>query len=201
MNKHLINNLKHIMQALVLVLLASTNASAAIHLSDHLYFGLGVAQSDLQVNKQNVAALNNLSNQSSLEDNGFGMQTFLGIKFDEHVALELGYVDMGAVNLNDGTTVQEFMEAKSIYIDSVLSQRVTNWLDVFAKVGVSFWQAQDLSNNEKTDGDGMHYGAGFDIDLVGNRARVMRIKWEHHEFDNVILKSTDSISASLMFNF
>ena len=182
-------------------LLISNNASAVNYLSERVYAGIGVAQSDLKLNNTNVVAVNNLSGQAKLENNGFGMDAYVGFKFDDHLALELGYVDLGSTNLDDGTTVQEYLKVNSLYLDAVLRHSITSRIDVFAKGGVSSWVADDLSNNESTDGEGLHYGAGFDINLYGDKARAMRVKWEHHEFDNVILESTDSVSASMIFSF
>ncbi|MDH5370433.1 MAG: hypothetical protein OEW99_10435, partial [Gammaproteobacteria bacterium] len=84
-------------------LLITTNASAVNYLSDRIYAGIGLTQSDLQLNDKNVAAVNGLGGAANFENNGFGMDVFAGFKFDDHLALEMGYVDLGSANLDDGT--------------------------------------------------------------------------------------------------
>ncbi len=200
MKTQFINNATHSI-LLSAALLITTNASAVNYLSDRIYAGIGLAQSDLQINNNNVAAVNNLGGQAKLESNGFGMDIFAGFRFDDHLALEMGYVDLGSANLDDGTTVQEFLEVDSVYLDAVLSHRVSSRIDIFAKAGVSAWSVDNVNTNESTDGEGIHYGAGLDVNLYGDKARALRVKWEHHEFDNVILEGTDSVSASMLFNF
>ncbi|MDH5216630.1 MAG: outer membrane beta-barrel protein, partial [Gammaproteobacteria bacterium] len=182
-------------------LLITTNASAVNYLSDRIYAGIGLTQSDLQLNDKNVPAVNGLGGAANFENNGFGMDVFAGFKFDDHLALEMGYVDLGSANLDDGTTVQEFLIVDSVYLDAVLRHSVSSRIDVFAKVGISAWSVENVVTNESADGEGVHYGAGFDVNLYGDKARAMRIKWDHHEFDNLIVESTDSVSVSMLFNF
>ena len=57
--------------------------------------------------------------------------------------------------------------------------------------------------NEETleSGQGLLYGAGFDVNIYSSKERIMRIEWEHHEFDQITLNSADTISVSAIFNF
>lgn len=185
-------------------MLASVSSTSYAEISSPVggYFGIGVNNSDFSINKQNAVTSNQLSNQSSFEDgSGGGLDIFAGIKLDEHLAVELGYSDIGSITINDGVSQTEFLSAESLYIDTVISKDLTSNIDMFVKMGISLWELRDANDRVTEDGTGINYGAGLDVNFYGNKERVMRIQWQHQEFDGITLEGADSISASMVFNF
>lgn len=187
--------------SLALLIASSSVTHAAQWDLGRLYLGLGVMQSDSDINQQNAKALNGVSVQSSLSNDGFGMNLYVGLKLDERLSLELGLVDMGSVQVDDNAVVQKLFSIETLYLDAVLAQRVSDSVNSFIKLGVADWMLYDANYGSIADGMGLHYGVGFDIDLYGGKERVLRVLWEHQQYDGRYLSGTDSISASLMFNF
>ena len=50
-------------------------------------------------------------------------------------------------------------------------------------------------------GEGFLYGAGVNINIYNNKDRMLRVEWEHHEFDNITLDNVDTVSVSAIFQF
>ncbi len=186
--------------SLLLALICGT-ASADNGFRERLYFGFGVTSSSLKLNDTNIASINNFNEAFALENNTLGGQAFLGLQFDQHVALEVGYTDIGTININDGNTIQNFMDVSSSYLDGVLTQSISDRFNLFAQAGISYWNTNNTLTDSAFEGTGVHYGAGMDINLFNNKDRMLRIKWENQTFDNVSIKSASSISASILFTF
>lgn len=191
---------KRILIALAMML-ASSAVNAEGSLNEKIYMGFGISETSLKINQNNTIIVNGLEKQSVFEDDGFGLTAYVGIRLDEYLSLELGYNDMGSVQLTDSQGGNNFLDVQSVYVDAVLSRQVIKNIDVFALVGVSVWELTGKYEEPVSDGTDLRYGAGMDINLYGKRNRLVRIKWEHQEFDNLILSDSDTISASLMFKF
>lgn len=187
--------------ALALMLITSSSVFATGMPKDMLYFGFGMVQTDLNINQENIIAINGLGAGSTFKNNGLSLNLMVGINLDEYLSFELGAIDLGSISLNDGTTTQEFMSATTVYTDAVFKQQISDNIKSFVKLGVSFWSTLNKSNDNTSEGLGLHYGAGLDINVYGASNRVMRLLWEHHEFDQVILNDADSLSLSVLFHF
>ena len=192
-------NLKSLSLATVLSLTQST-AFATNLINDRLYLGIGLVQSDLSVNKNNVNA-NFTNNNSSLNNNGFGLEVLAGYKIDEFLAFEIGYTDIGDINSTENTVSLNLFSVDSLYINAKFNHNLSNNIDAFAKLGVSMWEVYKDYDSTLESGEGLLYGAGLDINIYNNKDRVLRLEWEHHEFDNITLNDADTISASVIFHF
>lgn len=181
--------------------LISSNVLATSGPYEHWYFGFGIVTTDIQLNNDNLTSINNFSDQVTLENNTFGVQGFIGYQFDEHVALEWGFTDMGDININDGNTTQKFMSVSTSYLDAVLSQRINDSLTLFTQGGIAYWDTVYEGNDNQTNGTGLHFGAGMDINIFNNQDRMLRVKWEYLGADNILIGNTSSVSASILFTF
>ena len=168
--------------------------------SEAIYFGIGLSQSTISQNQQNVAARIPGGDQLDFEADGFGIKLTAGVELDKHLGMEIQYSDIGSIAVTDGTITEQLYEAESLIINTVLRQTVSKNVNVFGKLGASLWRLTDDNSEDIDDGNGLFYGAGFDINVYGNKDRTLRVEWEHHEFNNIILDSVDTVSLSLMFN-
>jgi len=175
-------------------------AFAANPITDKLYFGIGLVQSELSVNKNNVNA-NFTNNNSRLDSNGFGLELLAGYKVDDYLAFEIGYTDIGDVSSTNNSVSQNIFSVDSLYIDAKFNHNLTANIDAFAKLGVSMWEINSDVDSTLESGEGLLYGAGFDINLYNNKDRLLRVEWEHHEFDNITLNDADTVSVSAIFQF
>ena len=182
-------------------MLMSSSVFAAGLPNDPFYFGAGLVQTNLSINQENVVSLNGLSGQADFENDGHSLKLLVGVDLDEHLSFELGLVDLGSVSLSDGVTTQKFISAESIYLDSILRQAIGDDVNVFALLGVTSWEVTNEFDETSTAGTGLHYGLGFDVNIYGSNNRVMRVLWDRHEFDQIILDEADSVSISVLFKF
>lgn len=185
--------------ALLANMMASSTALSAER--ERLYFGAGISNSDLQINQKNIIAANNLNPQSTFDNHDTGVEFILGVEVDEHLGFEIGYADLGSVALNDGTATRDYYTVDSLHVSALLGTAVTDNVDVFARLGISAWEIYDDQDDSVNIGDGLLYGLGTNINIYGMKDRVLRLEWKHHEFDDVTLTDSDTVTASVVFNF
>ncbi|MFW2373856.1 MAG: outer membrane beta-barrel protein [Gammaproteobacteria bacterium] len=199
MNKH---NYTMRKISLACVLLAfSASVSAKDNNKIGFYFGAGISQTTLAVNQQNMAITYSTDPQSSFETNGLGLDLMVGIELDEYLSFEVAYTEIGSVALNNGTTQQKLFDADMFNISAVISHPVSQKVDVYGRLGMSYWSTLNEEFDTMESGSGIVYGAGFDINIYGNENRLLRVEWRRQEFDSITFESADTVSASAVFKF
>ena len=183
------------------LLITTTIASAENYQKIGFYFGAGLSQTNLIANQPNLSAAYSTNPQSTFEPNGFGIGLMAGIKLDQHLAFEAAYTNIGSIALDNGTTQKKAFNADLFNINAVLSTPISNNINAFGKLGISLWETYDDDLNTMDSGNGLLYGAGFDINVYGNDKRTLRVEWTHNEFENIIFESAATVSVSALFNF
>lgn len=193
---------KHTLQKLTLAcILVTSFTSVAQANNTGFYFGAGVSQTNLEANQQNMSVAYGTDPDSSFETNGLGLSLIAGITLDEYLSFEVTYTGLGSIALDDGTTQQKMFDADLFNLAAVLSHPISDKVDIFGKLGVSYWSTLDEDVDTLVSGSGIVYGAGFDINIYGNKNRTMRIEWQRQEFENITFESADTITASAIFKF
>jgi OOP family OmpA-OmpF porin len=166
---------------------------------------------------------------SDSEDKASGFKLFGGYAFNENIAVELSYIDMGEVDANSSSSGTFFDAADNpvegdlfatakasvtaFTLDANLSYPVASFAALFVKAGVYNADAElELSaggsispesiNESRTESStGLHYGIGANFRVTD--AIGLRAEWER--LDNVEFNGGESdvdlISAALIYSF
>ncbi len=186
---------------LLILLITSTHMVSANNFFEKIYLGVGVAQTELQTNKQTIKTISAQPSESILENSKTGYTVFMGAKLDQYLSIEMGYIDFGSFSAQDSTQKSKLFSANSLHITSALNYPLNGAWSIYAKAGFSNWQTLSTNKALENDGTGLIYGAGMDINLYNGNHRTLQIEWLHQEFDDIILSNSDSITASLVFSF
>ena len=169
--------------------------------AQNIYFGVGVSLTDLQLNEDNILANINLNGQYQFDNSSPAFKLFAGYRFDQYLAIEMDYTSFGNTAIDNGNQKTILFSADSLVISMALNYPVTQNIDLYGKLGVSAWIMDSSREILKTDGTGMAYGVGLDINLYGEKTRVMRVEWLEQSFDDVFLSQSSTLSASIVFRF
>ena len=169
--------------------------------TNSVYFGAGLAQTSLELNEQNIKANNLVATQADFKANQNGYTLFIGTNIDRHLALEIGYSSLGDIQLTHNNQTNELFSVDSIFLNTALSYPITKNTDIYAKLGISEWSIDSINSNFNDYGTGLNYGMGLDINLYDAKNRTLRLEWMHQEFDEIALSTSDTITASMVFNF
>ncbi|VAW62219.1 hypothetical protein MNBD_GAMMA09-306 [hydrothermal vent metagenome] len=191
-----------IKKSVLLILLSTfTGTAFASNPGQKLYMGIGISQTKLQTNEQNIRAISGVTSESTLQNSETGYTVYMGINLDQYLSIEMGYIDFGNYSVQTSTQKNKLFSANSLHITSALNYPITDSLNIYAKAGFSSWRTLSTDILFETDGTGLVYGAGLDINLYNGNHRTLQLEWLHQEFDNITLSNSDSITASLVFSF
>jgi OOP family OmpA-OmpF porin len=234
------------MNKTVMLLVASIvaiSANPAIAEPGKWYIGAGaglssykdwVSQDDITAFKNEFGAslgIVNFSGSESAEseDNASGFKLFGGYSFNEYVAVEISYIDMGEVDANSSSSGTFFDAANNsvdgdLYasatasvdaftLDANLSYPVVSFASLFVKAGVyaadtklelsagSSISTENFNDSETDNSTGLHVGIGANFKLTD--AIGVRAEWER--LDNVKANDGESdvdlISAAMIYTF
>lgn len=228
---------------LLLTSIIAISANSAIAESGKWYIGVGAGQSfyndwvteaDITAFRDefgaSLGAVNfNGTQSASSDDTASGFKLFGGYFFNDNIAVELSYIDMGEVDANSqasGTFYDAannsvdgdlYASAKAsvdaFTLDASLNYPVASFATLFVKGGLyaadtklelsagsSF--STDNFNDSKTDrSTGLHFGIGANFKVMD--AIGLRAEWER--LDNVEANGGESdvdlLSAALIYNF
>ena len=218
-------------------------ANSAIAGPGNWYIGAGAGMSSYKdwLSQEDITAFKNEfgaslgfvnfdgAESSDSEDKASGFKLFGGYAFNENIAVELSYIDMGEVDANSSSsgtffdsagnpTVGDlFATAKAsvdaFTLDANLSYPIASFAALFVKAGVYAADAElELSaggsispesiNESRTESStGLHYGIGANFRVTD--AIGLRAEWER--LDNVEFNGGESdvdlISAALIYSF
>ena len=162
-------------------------------------------------------------------DNAFGYKLFGGYSFNENIAVEFSYIDMGEVDANSSASGTFYdlannpivgdlfatakAEVDAFTLDASLNYPITSFVAVMVKAGVyaadtkleidagGSISTQNYNYSKTEDSTGLHYGIGANFKVTD--AIGLRAEWER--LDNVEANNGESdvdlISAALIYNF
>lgn len=220
-----------------------TTMSVATAQTGNWYIGASAGQSDFNdwTTEQGITGLRDDfgatlgivryegTQNMNVDDSDFGFKLFGGYSFNEYMAVELSYIDMGTVEAYSrvaGTffdpidnTLDGDLEAKAkaeidaFSLDLNLSYPLGNSASIIGRVGLYDADTKlrlnatssistDTFNYDKTDGSsGLHYGFGVSFALTD--AFAIRAEWER--LDSIEAHGeeidVDLLSASFVYSF
>ena len=162
-------------------------------------------------------------------DNAFGYKLFGGYSFNENIAVEFSYIDMGEVDANSSASgtfydladnsvdgdlfAKARADVDAFTLDANLSYTIASFAALFVKAGVytadtdlessagSSFSTESFSESRTDSSTGLHYGIGANFKVTD--AIGLRAEWER--LDNVEAdggeSDVDLISAALIYNF
>ena len=187
--------------AIALVVFSTPTVAENTSFAQSIYFGVGVAQTDIDINQQNIKAINSLPAQTGFDNQGGSYSIFLGTKLDRYLSLEMAYSELGDIQMMQNNQTTELFSVDAISVTSALSYPLSQNTDIYAKLGVAEWKIENETSFFKDSGTGLTYGVGLDINLYNSKSRALRIDWMHQAFDEISINSSDTISLSMVFNF
>ena len=193
-----------------------------------------VSQDDIRAFKNEFGSSLGIANFSGFEsaeseDNASGFKLFGGYTFNENVAVEISYIDMGEVDANSSSTGTFFdiadnaidgnllatakASVDAFTLDASLNFPVASFAAVFVKGGIyaadtklalsasSSISTENFNDSKTESSTGLHVGIGVNFKVTD--AIGLRAEWER--LDNVEANSGESdvdlISASLLYGF
>jgi OOP family OmpA-OmpF porin len=218
-------------------------ANSAIAGPGNWYIGAGAGMSSYQdwLSQEDITAIKNEfqtglgyvqfngAESSDSEDRTSGFKLFGGFAFNENIAVELSYIDMGEVDAKSSSSGTFFDSADNpvdgdlfakarasvdaFTLDANLSYPVASFAALFVKAGVYAADAElessaggsittESINESRTDSStGLHFGVGASFMVTD--AIGLRAEWER--LDNVEANGGESdvdlVSAALIYSF
>ena len=218
-------------------------ANSAIAESGNWYIGAGagvssykdwVSQDDIMAFKNEFGASLGIVNftgteSADSEDSAPGFKLFGGYAFNENIAVELSYIDMGEVDANSRSTGTFFDAADNpvdgdlfasakasitaFTLDASLNYPIASFAALFVKAGVyaadtklelsagSSISPDNINDSRTESSSGLHVGIGASFRVTD--AVGLRAEWER--LDNVEAdggeSDVDLISAALIYSF
>ena len=168
---------------------------------EHLYLGAGGGTAEID---SNIAS--GLITSGSVDSKDDGGKAFVGFRLGRHLALELGWVDLGDVRYS-GTSGVVPVTGGRIGVSGLNGSVVGlvplgGNIELFGKLGTIAWEAEasdqraGLPFTRKTDGKDL--SAGLGVNLYFARHAGLRVEAERFELDN---DNADLVSANLLMRF
>lgn len=195
--------------ALLTAFLAPSAAQA------QLYLGAGAGQSKFHDLDEVRAACATVGASCSVDDTDTGFKVFAGYRFNDFIALEGGYIDLGE-SVADAVvpvTATAALTAEGGYVSLLPQIPVGTVGSIFGRIGLSAVDAElTASGGGETFSDssgaaGVVFGFGGEVHL--NEQVSIRAEWERHSFDEALdiagieleAPDIDLLSAGLIVRF
>lgn len=149
---------------------SSGDPDSWIPFTSHGYFGAAAGQSTFDVNC--VPGF-------SCDDKDSAFKIYTGGKFRNVLGLDLAYVDLGKIELGQGSA-----RARGLNLSLTANLPLNEMFAVYGKVGSTYGSTQTpvfLEGNKRERGFGKTYGAGLDVSFGRNWG--MRAEWERQTFE------------------
>ncbi len=131
------------------------------------------------------------------DDDGTGLKLFAGREINQNLAVELAWVDLGALtaSLPGGSVVLEF---EGIQVAALGIRPLNPRWRVFGKVGLYLWdlRARGPGGSFNDDGTNIMFGVGAGWNIA--RGIDVRFEWERFDIDG---DDFDMLSAGVQFSF
>ncbi len=178
--------------------------------------GLGLYKNDLSSSDFDQAfASNGISSDTSVDDNDTGWKIFAGYRFNQYIAVELGYQDFGDMDAKTrilspvSGTVKTNTDVDAFNLSVNLGAPITDEWSVFAKLGYMDWDADvkskvsingvNSSSHNSDSGSDFIWGLGFSYKI--NDSFDIRGDWDRLSLGGDIDTDYDAYSLSVQFHF
>lgn len=160
-----------------------------------LYVGGGYGQYNLKWQDQDDIDF------SDFDDDAEVMKVFAGMKFNEYLGAEIGYL-----NFDEANDIDQNAEVDGFTFAGIVSAPLHERISVYAKGGWFTWDAEVKAElplvgtlSEDYDGSDWFYGAGVKVGLLENLD--LRVEYERFDIEDDIEPKLDVASASLQLAF
>lgn len=177
------------LSALAMALGFGTTGSALA--ANGLYVGAGVGQASYDV----CGALG--TGLTSCDDEDTGWKVFGGYDFNENLAIEAAWVDLGEVSAS-GAGGTATVEVDGIAVDLKATLPLNEAFGIFGKVGFISWDAEGggLASGADDDGNDLAYGIG--AEYMFSSQFGIRGEWERFDVDD---EDADLLSIGAVLKF
>lgn len=166
--------------------------------SQFSYFGVGIAESNLSMNK---SANSSLTTATSINSNSTSLNIFTGWQFDSFLGMELDYLNGGTVTATSQGRTNKVLDTEMTTIAATMGSVLNDSVRLYTKLGCTFWSFHSQQNVDLNNGFGPSFGLGADINFYGGSERKLRIEYNHYLLDDVYVKNANSLSINAMFSF
>ena len=213
--------MKFIKRSSLMAAVALTAMTSSLAMADDAgwYMGGNLGQSNAEIDEARISR--------SMMDEGFTLNSFNadnsdkgyklygGYQFNQHLALEGGYFDLGEFNFN-ATTIPEgtlagSINLRGINLDLVGFLPVTEKLSAFARAGVNYAEAKDAFSGSGSVNivdpnprkKAANLKAGLGLQYAFNDSVAMRLEAERYRIDDAVGNKgdVDLISAGVVYRF
>lgn len=171
---------------------------------DRYSFGVGVGSTAFNLDEANIVAnYVSLNDSATFTDNSTTFVIYGGIRLDEYMVIETDFLMQGDIAATQSGVKRKLFDVDTLSVTVALQHELSSRINAFARIGVHMWDAT-VGSDSLTSVDSsvdLTYGLGLDINVYGGKERVMRIQWNHYEYDGVFLDHGDTLSLSLRFLF
>ncbi len=188
----------------VVLTLLSMNAAAQ---EGNFSIGVGIGHSQFDLNEPNIInSYPELNTGAQFDDSATTLNLSGTWIMDDHFALEFDLVLAGDVTATDSGQKFKLFDVTTLATTLAYNQRVSENIKLFGRFGVHLWDISAGSshgyyNNSINSAVDLTYGFGADFSLFGNRARQLRLQWNHYEYDGVFINDNDIFSVNIVFVF
>ena len=185
-------------------MLVSMNAMAE---EGSFSIGVGLGYSSFNLNETNLINTNpDLNPGAQFDDTATTFNLYGAWIMDDHFALELDLVFAGDITASDSGIKYKLFDVTTLATTLAYNHRVSENIKLFGRFGVHLWDISQGSssyyyNNSISSAVDLTYGLGVDFSLFGNRARQLRLQWNHYEYDGVFINDDEIFSLNLIFVF
>jgi opacity protein-like surface antigen len=105
-------------------------------------------------------------------------KAFAGVRMNDNIVLESGYVDFGKQSGTDNTTSNVTQHATAYTAAALAGIPISDQIDAFGKAGIAHWTVEHTDSTGTTDNKGTDVlvGAGANYNLGDNMG--VRAEWE-----------------------
>lgn len=167
--------------------------------------GVGLGATRFHTNEREIAReFPGLQPGFDVDETATSLRLFASYLFDPILALDIEFIYLGDVVADGVNGRDKLFSVGGMVTAGRLRHQFSQRLIGFVRLGAFLWSSSD--HDRRHDGDldsglDIAYGAGLDLNLHANFARLLRIEWGHHEFNDVTLDSADALTASVVFRF
>jgi hypothetical protein len=186
----------------VLLILLMFLSLDAIAQDSYYYLGLGLGNSNFQLNQSNIVAdYASLTGASSFTDSATAFSLFGGMQLDQYVSLEMDILTAGDISAKQAGQTIKLFDVSTLAITVALSKQVSERVRLFGRIGMHWWDISESFGDLEIINNAVDitYGLGADINVYGDRSRQLRVQWNHYEYDGIYIDSNDTLSLSLLF--
>lgn len=118
------------------------------------------------------------------KDEMTGLKFGTGYRFSEYAGFELFYIYYGEISERDNIGNSSTLKASALVFNAIAAFPLNSLFDLYAKVGISKWDAEleFLNVTAKTDGTDPVFTLGFGYNI--DHDSTIRFEYERSDYDN-----------------